>query len=98
MVGVRAIPCTSFLSRCRSQASRARFRSWRGLSRQVEAAGHDIAYSSALPGADVLAMHGINDSLNKPSEDQELEDCLVQWCPSYRAAATAVGSAGGESN
>ena len=45
-----------------------------------------VAYSSALPGAGVLAMHGINGSLNKPCEDQDLEDCLVQWCPSYRAA------------
>lgn len=45
-----------------------------------------IAYSSASPGAGVLAKYGLNGSLNKPCRDQELEDCLVQWCPSYRSA------------
>ena len=45
-----------------------------------------VAYSGTPPGAGVLAKHGLNGSLSKPCSDQELEDCLVQWCPTYRAA------------
>ena len=48
-----------------------------------------LAFSSALPSGRVLAAHGINGSLVKPCEDQDLEDCLVDWCPSYRAAPLA---------
>lgn len=52
-----------------------------------------VAYSSASPGADLLARHGFNGSLIKPCEDQDLEDCLVRWCPSYRAAPAVRGLA-----
>lgn len=52
-----------------------------------------IAYSSMSPGADVLAAHGLNGSLTKPCGDQELEDCLVQWCPTYRPAPAMRGVA-----
>lgn len=64
-----------------------------------------LAFSSACPGARVLERHGLNGSLAKPCDDQELEDCLVQWCPRYRpspvngmahweAAAGASGTSG----
>lgn len=46
-----------------------------------------VAYSSACPGAAVLARHGLNGSLGKPCDDRELEDCLLEWCPTYRPAA-----------
>ena len=52
-----------------------------------------IAYPGISPGAGVLAAHGLNGSLNKPCEDQELEDCLVQWCPAYRPAHSVCGVA-----
>jgi CheY-like chemotaxis protein len=45
-----------------------------------------VAYSSASPGPRVLTAHGLNGSLSKPCGDQELEDCLVRWCPTYRPA------------
>ena len=47
-----------------------------------------VAYTSNSLGAGVLAMHGMNGSLSKPCEDQDLEDCLVRWCPTYRSAST----------
>lgn len=50
-----------------------------------------VAYSLESPGASVLAAHGLNGSLDKPCDDQELEDCLVRWCPTYRSAPTARG-------
>jgi len=50
-----------------------------------------VAYSSSAPGADVLAAHGLNGSLKKPCRDQDLEDCLVQWCPTYRSAQSVCG-------
>jgi CheY-like chemotaxis protein len=56
-----------------------------------------VAYSSISPGAGVLATHGINGSLIKPCGDQELEDCLVQWCPTYRSALAVRGVAHGNS-
>jgi hypothetical protein len=39
-------------------------------------------------------MHG---SLPKPCDDQDLERCLMQWCPAYKAAPAAhdAASAGG---
>lgn len=43
-----------------------------------------IAYSSACPAAEILARHGLNGRLGKPCGDQELEDCLLKWCPAYR--------------
>jgi CheY-like chemotaxis protein len=50
-----------------------------------------VAYSGALPAADVLATHGMSGSLTKPCEAQDLEDCLVQWCPDYHAARSVRG-------
>ena len=50
-----------------------------------------VAYSSMPPSAGVLAACGIDGSLAKPCDDQELEDCLVQWCPHYRPTPTAPG-------
>ncbi len=50
-----------------------------------------IAYSSASPGACLLAAHGFDGSLAKPCGEQELEDCLVQWCPAYRPASARHG-------
>jgi CheY-like chemotaxis protein len=50
-----------------------------------------VAYSSSSPGASVLTTHGINGSLVKPCGDQELEECLVRWCPTYRPARGALG-------
>jgi two-component system sensor histidine kinase BarA len=47
-----------------------------------------VAYSSVLPGRGILADHGMNGSLTKPCEDQDLEDCLVRWCPTYHSAPT----------
>lgn len=50
-----------------------------------------VAYSLSRPDASVLATHGLNGSLIKPCGDQELEDCLLQWCPAYRTASSARG-------
>ena len=50
-----------------------------------------IAYSLASPDPSVLAAHGMNGSLDKPCDDQDLEDCLVQWCPTYRSAPAVRG-------
>ncbi|MDP3085994.1 MAG: response regulator [Rubrivivax sp.] len=50
-----------------------------------------LAYSNALPGAGLIAAHGMNGSLAKPCEDHELEDCLVRWCPTYRSAPLVAG-------
>jgi hypothetical protein len=35
----------------------------------------------------------MNGTLTKPCGHQELEDCLVQWCPAYRSAPTPRGVA-----
>lgn len=45
-----------------------------------------VAHSSMFPGAHVLAERGFNGSLAKPCDAQELDDCLLQWCPTYRPA------------
>jgi len=50
-----------------------------------------VAYSGTSPGAGVLASHGMNGSLAKPCDDQDLEDCLVRWCPNYHPAPTVRG-------
>jgi CheY-like chemotaxis protein len=50
-----------------------------------------IAYSGTSPAAGVLANHGMNGSLAKPCDDQDLEDCLVRWCPTYHPAPTVRG-------
>ncbi|WP_158219882.1 response regulator [Ideonella sp. A 288] len=57
-----------------------------------------LAYSSAPPGANLLAAHGLNGSLNKPCELQELEDCLAQWCPAYRSLQAEFGVGQDSSN
>lgn len=54
-----------------------------------------IAYSSTFPAASVMAAHGLNGSLSKPCEDQELEDCLARWCPTYRSPPALRGVAPG---
>ena len=53
-----------------------------------------VAYSSALPPAVVLASCGISGNLCKPCSDQDLENCLVLWCPDYRAAPPVDGCGG----
>jgi CheY-like chemotaxis protein len=57
-------------------------------ARHARAAVPVVAYSSASLGPPILASYGLNGSLPKPCEDQELEDCLVQWCPTYRSNPT----------
>ena len=52
-----------------------------------------LAYTSLSPGAHLLKAHGINGSLPKPCSDQELEDCLVRWCPAYRPAVDTMADA-----
>lgn len=54
-----------------------------------------VAYSSLTPGALVLARHGIDGSLNKPCDDQELEDCLLRWCLAYHPASRPASAARG---
>jgi CheY-like chemotaxis protein len=53
-----------------------------------------IAYSLTPPGASVLAAHGLNGSLDKPCDDRELEDCLIQWCAGYRPLHSGPVDAG----
>jgi CheY-like chemotaxis protein len=48
-----------------------------------------IAHSSALPGAGILDACGISGRLTKPCDDQDLEDCLLLWCPTYRSPPAA---------
>lgn len=45
-----------------------------------------LAFSSQRLGTAELAAHGMNGSLAKPCDDQDLEDCLARWCPTYRPA------------
>jgi two-component system, sensor histidine kinase and response regulator len=52
-----------------------------------------VAYSSLSPAAPDLAAHGMNGNLPKPCGDEELEDCLVRWCPTYRSAPAMRGFA-----
>lgn len=61
--------------------------------RRHEAAGSRpavpvVAYSSTYLGAHILATHGLNGSLAKPCDEQDLEECLVRWCPTYQTQAT----------
>jgi CheY-like chemotaxis protein len=44
-----------------------------------------VAYSQMYASVRVLAFHGLNGRISKPCTDQELEDCLVLWCPTYRS-------------
>jgi len=46
-----------------------------------------IAYSSSYTVARELATYGFSGSLSKPCADQDLEDCLLHWCPTYRSPA-----------
>ena len=50
-----------------------------------------VAYTGTSLHEGVLAAHGMNGSLAKPCNDQNLEACLVRWCPGYRAASTVRG-------
>lgn len=43
-----------------------------------------IAFSSTPCDGVVLHRHGMNGSLCKPCDDQDLEDCLLRWCPNDR--------------
>lgn len=52
-----------------------------------------LAYTSMSPGARLLAAHGFSGSLPKPCSDQELEDCLLRWCPAYRPAPYTMADA-----
>ncbi len=45
-----------------------------------------MAYSSLPPADHELAAIGLNGILPKPCGAQDLESCLVRWCPSYRSA------------
>lgn len=47
-----------------------------------------VAFSSACPGPDLLARHGLNGSLCKPCGIQDLKACLMRWCPGFQAAPT----------
>lgn len=53
-----------------------------------------VAYSSALPSAGFLAARGINGSLAKPCDYEELAHCLVRWCPTYDTESTVLGGPG----
>jgi CheY-like chemotaxis protein len=54
-----------------------------------------VAYTSLFTGPGVLAQHGLNDCLNKPCGERELEDCLVRWCPTYRPSLPFHGGGKG---
>lgn len=45
-----------------------------------------VAFSCACPGADLLARHALNGSLNKPCSLQDLKACLLRWCPGFSPA------------
>jgi CheY-like chemotaxis protein len=48
-----------------------------------------IAFSSGTPGTEALSAHGLSGCLVKPCAVDDLEDCLLRWCPTYRPAPTA---------
>jgi CheY-like chemotaxis protein len=52
-----------------------------------------IACTSMSLGAGILAFHGLNGRLEKPYDDQTLEDCLVRWCPGYSGQALGTPAA-----
>jgi CheY-like chemotaxis protein len=60
-------------------------------SRRSRSAVPVVAYSSTPPDAGVLAKCGMSGSLVKPCGDQELDDCLARWCPTYRPAPAVPG-------
>lgn len=43
-----------------------------------------LAYSSLCPEPEFLSRLGLSGSLSKPCSHEELEDCLLRWCPAYR--------------
>ena len=51
-----------------------------------------VANSNGSLRAGDLAAHGINGRLVKPCDDQDLEDCLVRWCPAYLSSSTVRGA------
>jgi CheY-like chemotaxis protein len=52
-----------------------------------------LAHSSSLLESTVLARHGLSGHLPKPCTGEQLEHCLVQWCPSYRpSVANGAGT------
>ena len=50
-----------------------------------------LAHSSSLLESTVLARHGLSGHLSKPCTGEQLEHCLVRWCPSYCPSA-AIGA------
>jgi CheY-like chemotaxis protein len=46
-----------------------------------------VAHSSSPQDSTVLARHGLSGHLPKPCTGEQLEQCLVQWCPSYCPSA-----------
>ena len=44
-----------------------------------------VAHSRMAFSERVLAAHGIHGSLAKPCAEDDLEACLLRWCPGYRA-------------
>ena len=50
-----------------------------------------IAHSSTTLRPGLLARHGLDGALDKPCDDQALENCLLRWCPGYRGAAALPG-------
>jgi CheY-like chemotaxis protein len=52
-----------------------------------------IACTSMSLGAGILAFHGLNGRLEKPCDDQTLEDCLTRWCPGYSSQVLGMPTA-----
>lgn len=53
-----------------------------------------LAHSSSLLESTVLARHGLSGHLPKPCTAEQLEHCLVRWCPSYCPSAAADTGSG----
>jgi CheY-like chemotaxis protein len=53
-----------------------------------------LAHSSSLLESTVLARHGLSGHLSKPCTGEQLEHCLVRWCPSYCPSAAADTGSG----
>jgi CheY-like chemotaxis protein len=53
-----------------------------------------VAHSSSLLESTVLARHGLSGHLPKPCTAEQLEHCLVRWCPSYSPGAAADTGSG----
>ncbi|MEY3251973.1 MAG: hypothetical protein RL227_946 [Pseudomonadota bacterium] len=48
-----------------------------------------LAHSSSAVEATVLVRHGLSGHLPKPCTEQQLQTCLLRWCPSYAPGAAA---------